>query len=183
MSELDVQGYVAGYAVAHDNLLLGKDVVADSVNPIEITRSAWRNVGDASRAESIEIEVICSNPEEHRARYEQRVSDIPGLKYGPWSTVVDREYEAWTTADLRIDTSGRTKEESCEELMQPIGNGFPFGLLGNECMRPGLLSERRVQRPQPNPNDLSRDRKIGIQRRSAVGAERPHLARRRLILT
>lgn len=125
MSELDVQGYVAGYAVAQDNLRLGNDVVAESVNPIEITRSAWRNVGDTSGAATIEIEVICSDPEEHRTRYEQRVSDIPGLKYGPWSTVVDREYETWTTADLRIDTSGRTEGESCEELMQLLADRLP----------------------------------------------------------
>jgi predicted kinase len=125
MSELDVQGYVAGYAVAHDNLLLGNDVVADSVNPIEITRSAWRNVGDTSGAEIIEIEAICSDPEEHRTRYEQRVSDIATLKFGPWSSVANREYEVWTTADVRIDTSSRAEAESCEELMQLLADRLP----------------------------------------------------------
>ncbi|HLF76354.1 MAG TPA: kinase [Dehalococcoidia bacterium] len=37
-------GYRTGYAIAKDSLLLGLSVVADSVNPLEITRSAWRSV-------------------------------------------------------------------------------------------------------------------------------------------
>ena len=37
-------GYRVGYAAAEDNLRLGHTVVADSVNPLEITREAWRDV-------------------------------------------------------------------------------------------------------------------------------------------
>ena len=37
-------GYMAGYAVAEDNLRIGRTVVADSVNPIGLTRDAWRDV-------------------------------------------------------------------------------------------------------------------------------------------
>ena len=42
--ELGPLGYAAAYAVAGDQLTLGYAVVADSVNPIELTRSAWRDV-------------------------------------------------------------------------------------------------------------------------------------------
>src|SRR6185437_16958091 len=35
-------GYRVGYAAAADNLRLGRIVIADSVNPLEITREAWR---------------------------------------------------------------------------------------------------------------------------------------------
>lgn len=42
---LDDAGYRAAYAVAGDNLLLGLDVVADSVNPWMLTRNAWRDAG------------------------------------------------------------------------------------------------------------------------------------------
>jgi predicted kinase len=33
-------GYLVAYALADSNLLLGRDVVADSVNPLAITRAA-----------------------------------------------------------------------------------------------------------------------------------------------
>lgn len=34
----------AGYQMALENLRLGRDVVADSVNPLTVTRQAWRDV-------------------------------------------------------------------------------------------------------------------------------------------
>ncbi len=40
-------GYRVGYALAEENLLLGRTVIADSVNPLQITRDAW--VAVASR--------------------------------------------------------------------------------------------------------------------------------------
>src|ERR1700753_627577 len=61
-------GYRVAYAVAEDNLRCGRTVVADSVNPLKITRDAWRAVATAAHAKSIEIEVICSNIDEHRQR-------------------------------------------------------------------------------------------------------------------
>lgn len=125
MSKVDVQGYVAGHAVAQDNLRLGHDVVAESVNPIEITRAAWRQVGESAGVETVEVEVVCSDVEEHRARYEARVSDIPGLEYHPWSAVESREYEAWETAKVRIDTAGRTEAESCRELLHALSDLLP----------------------------------------------------------
>jgi predicted kinase len=38
------EGYEVAYAIAEDNLRLGRTVIADSVNPVEVTRSAWRGV-------------------------------------------------------------------------------------------------------------------------------------------
>ena len=35
-------GYRVAHGVARDNLLLGRDVVADCVNPLNVTRDAWR---------------------------------------------------------------------------------------------------------------------------------------------
>lgn len=125
MSEVDVQGYVAGYAVAQDNLRLGHNVVAESVNPIEVTRAAWRQVGNSAGVEIVEVEVVCSDVEEHRARYEARVSDIPGLEYHSWSAVENREYETWETANVRIDTAGRTEAESCRELNYALSDLIP----------------------------------------------------------
>ncbi len=63
-----------------DNLQLGAEVVADSVNPLEITRSAWRETAVSVQSKFVEIEVVCSDMGEHRSRVESRRSDIPGMK-------------------------------------------------------------------------------------------------------
>lgn len=40
-------GYIVCYAIASQNLRLGLDVVADTVNPIQVTRQAWRNLAES----------------------------------------------------------------------------------------------------------------------------------------
>jgi len=70
-----------------------------------------------------EIEVVCSDVEEHNSRYLSRVADIEGLEYGPWSDVVNREYEDWTTRDVVVDTAFRSIAESQAELLTKL-EGF-----------------------------------------------------------
>lgn len=55
---LDDAGYRVLYALAYDNLLLGRDVISDSVNPWMLTRNAWRDVGLRAEAKVVEVEVI-----------------------------------------------------------------------------------------------------------------------------
>ncbi len=80
-------GYRVAYGVARDNLLLGRDVVADCVNPLNITRDAWRDVGLSAGVPVAEIEVLCSAPAEHRRRVETRTPDIPGFALPTWDQV------------------------------------------------------------------------------------------------
>jgi predicted kinase len=115
-------GYRVAYAVAEDNLRAGRTVVADSVNPLKITRDAWRAVATAADARAIEIEVICSNIDEHRHRVETRQSDIPGLAMPTWQEVTDREYEQWERARLVIDTAGIPVEEALAALKSAVSN-------------------------------------------------------------
>ncbi len=103
--EVTIEGYEIAYAVAAENLALGLRVVADSVNPLNITRDAWRNTAISQGKEFMDIEVICSDATEHRRRVEQRVSDIPGLKLPTWDETVSRQYEPWTMKRLIIDTA------------------------------------------------------------------------------
>lgn len=103
--EVTIGGYEIAYAVAAENLALGLRVVADSVNPLNITRDAWRNTAISQGKEFMDIEVICSDATEHRRRVEQRVSDIPGLKLPTWDETVSRQYEPWTMKRLIIDTA------------------------------------------------------------------------------
>lgn len=98
-------GYRIAYAMASDFLRAGHDVVADSVNPLGITRQAWAEVARTARAALIEVEVICSDSNMHRSRVEARASDIEGLRVPTWQQVQDRAYERWDRAVLRVDTA------------------------------------------------------------------------------
>src|SRR5439155_24458931 len=68
-------GYRVGYAVAADNLRIGRTVIADSVNPIPLSRDAWLEVAKRAQVSAVEIEVTCSDTKEHQHRVETRISD------------------------------------------------------------------------------------------------------------
>ncbi len=88
-------GYEVGYGVAADQLRIGLDVVAESVNPVRASRDAWRDAGLSAGARVIEIEIVCSDVDEHRRRAEERVTDIAGLVTPTWEQITNREYESW----------------------------------------------------------------------------------------
>lgn len=117
---LDEAGYRVAYAIAEDNLRIGRTVIADSVNPIAITREAWREVARRAQAGAMEIEVTCSDAQVHRSRVEQRSSEIPGLKLPTWQEVVSREYEPWDCEHLLVDTAKRSVEENVTTLQEAI---------------------------------------------------------------
>ena len=117
---LDDAGYRVGYAVAEDNLRLGKTVAADSVNPLRLTRDAWASVADRARAKAIEVEVTCSDPAQHRNRVETRSADIKGLRLPTWREVVSREYEPWERDHIVIDTASRSVAEGVRDLRKRL---------------------------------------------------------------
>jgi predicted kinase len=55
-------------------------VVADSVNSLQVTRGAWRNVVLETGVQIFEIELICADTATHRLRVEGRHADIHGHK-------------------------------------------------------------------------------------------------------
>lgn len=112
-------GYRAAYAIAEDNLRLGLAVVADSVNPLPITRTAWRGVATRASAPLVEIEVICSDLTEHRRRVETRGTDFPGWLLA-WQEVVDRDYHPWEGVHVVLDTATATVEEALERAIAAI---------------------------------------------------------------
>lgn len=116
------EGYQLGYALARDNLRLGLSVVADSVNPIGITRQAWRQVALDLNCAYVEIEVSCSDPERHRQRLLMRPDTVPGLARTSWQAVQAREYESWPTA-LQLDTAAQTASESLTQLLLQLPSG------------------------------------------------------------
>jgi predicted kinase len=113
---LDDAGYRVGYGVAEDNLRLGHTVIADSVNPLSVTRNAWVDVANRSGVGFVEIEIICSDPQEHRRRVEMRTSDISGLVSPTWPDVVAREYHSWDRERTVIDTARDNLEQNLTTL-------------------------------------------------------------------
>jgi len=109
-------GYRVGYAVAEDNLRVGQTVIADSVNPLAVTRNAWLAVATRAEVSAIEIELKCSNENEHKQRVETRTTDIPGLRLPVWQDVVSRDYQPWNRAHIVVDTAGQSVEQTLEVL-------------------------------------------------------------------
>lgn len=114
------EGYGIAYRVAADNLRLGISVVADSCNPIELTRREWGRVANEAGAQYVNIEVICSDAREHQKRVETRLSTVPGLRLPTWQQVIERVYDGWTVSRLVVDTFGRTESECLAELLEKI---------------------------------------------------------------
>lgn len=114
------EGYRLAYRLAADNLRLGIDVIADSCNPIAITRRAWQHVAEDAGARCVNIEIVCSDVQEHRRRIENRASDIDGLHLPAWRDVENREYEPWPEPAIRIDTARRSPQECFNQLLRTL---------------------------------------------------------------
>jgi predicted kinase len=118
-SPLDELGYRMAYAVALDNLLLGRTVVADSVNPLLVTRESWADVASSAQVGKLEIEVTCSDAKLHRQRLEARPPDIAGLRV-TWEEVMSREYEPWNREHIVLDTAAMNVADAVDELRKHL---------------------------------------------------------------
>jgi predicted kinase len=119
-SPINDAGYRVGYAVAADNLRIGRTVIADSVNPIPLSRDAWLEVANCTQVSSIEVEVTCSDLKEHQRRVETRVSDIAGSRSLTWQGVISRDYRPWSREHIVIDTASRTVDQVVTILRRAI---------------------------------------------------------------
>jgi predicted kinase len=116
---IDDAGYCVAYAVAEDNLRLGRMVLGDSVNPLPVTRQAWRGVASRAGVGLIEIEVTCSDAREHQRRVESRGTDFPGWTL-EWREVVERDYHPWDRDRVLIDTAGATIADCVDRAVAAI---------------------------------------------------------------
>jgi predicted kinase len=113
-------GYVIAYALAEEHLRQGHTVIAESVNPLPVTRAAWREAAERAGVPAVEVEVVCSDRAEHRYRATTRVTDIPGLPLPDWQQISRIAYEPWDDGQLTVDTAGRTEEESLAALLRGL---------------------------------------------------------------
>lgn len=100
------EGYMVCWALAEENLKLGTSVIADSVNGLQETRNAWKKVARNASVPFFEIELICSDLDEHQ-------------KLPHWKSVKEREYLHWA-ADLILDTSKYSAEHAVEIILSHI---------------------------------------------------------------
>lgn len=115
--DVEGEGYRLAYRIAADNLRLGTSVVADSCNPLELTRREWENVAREAGVRYVNIEVVCSDSREHRRRVDTRAQDIAGLKQPTWDEVKKRTYDAWTVDRIVVDTAAKSVEDCVGELL------------------------------------------------------------------
>lgn len=111
------EGYRLAYRIARENLLVGVSVVADSCNPIGLTRRAWMAVAKETGSRFLNIEVVCSDSEDHRRRVETRPADVDGLKLPTWEDVLARNLEPWTEARITLDTANTPEDRSFRDLL------------------------------------------------------------------
>jgi predicted kinase len=121
------EGYRVAYAIAEDNLHLGRTVIADCVNPWPLTRREWRAVAERASVACLEVEIVCSERELHRSRVEARKPDIDGHALPSWADVLARDYQPWTTERLVVDTATLDVRESAELIVsrQATQHGGP----------------------------------------------------------
>ncbi len=118
--EVGAAGYMAAYALARAQLVQGLRVLVDCVNPLPVTRDAWRAVARDAQALLLEVEVVCSDPVEHRRRVEQRVLDVPGLVAPTWTSVLQHDYAPWNVAPLVIDTARMDADQAALQVLAAV---------------------------------------------------------------
>jgi predicted kinase len=113
-----VVGYAVAYALAAEQLRCGVDVVVECVNPLQVTRDAWRQVAAGAPAAVLEVELVCSDPAEHRRRAETRSVDIEGHPLPTWVQITNREYEPWDRDHAVIDTATVSVSDAVAQIQQ-----------------------------------------------------------------
>lgn len=116
--DLGALGYEVGAALARSNLALGLPVLVDSVNPLPVTRQLWRSVAQSLNLPFLEVEIVCSDAQEHARRIATRSSDLPGLALPSWDEIQHRSYIPWSDAQLHIDTTHTAVDTGARVIIQ-----------------------------------------------------------------
>jgi predicted kinase len=110
-------GYVVAERVAADQLIAGRDVVADAVNGVAAARAGWVALAERTGAVLRFVEVRCSDVAEHRRRVEGRRPEMPGHGVPTWEQVKRRRYEPWPP-----ELSGRLVIDNIGDAAQHVGH-------------------------------------------------------------
>jgi hypothetical protein len=110
-------GYAVAQAVAAANLEASRVVVADCVNPVAASREGWRGVASRTAARLIEVEIVCSDIQEHQRRVATRTADIPGRVLPSWETISCLDYHPWNQPHLVVDSAKLSPWEAVAYLI------------------------------------------------------------------
>lgn len=114
--DIGADSYHIAAALAVSNLSVGLDVLLDSVNPWPETREIFEAAAQRAGVRHLAVELVCSDPDLHRRRVENRTPDVPGLALPDWSKVQARDFIAWTDANLHFDTAHGTPDEAVRAI-------------------------------------------------------------------
>jgi len=114
------EGYRLTYRIVADNLKLGNDVIVDCCNPWELTRNEWEKIAADCDGYYINIEIVCSDRNEHRNRVEKRESDMDGFLQPSWEEIQLRDYHEWKKKRIIIETANKGVSECATELLDKI---------------------------------------------------------------
>lgn len=81
----------------------------------------WREQAQLTGARLLEVELVCTDVEAHRARVDGRSADIQGVRLPSWDDVQAREFETWTPA-VRLDTSQHSAKACALAIAHLLAN-------------------------------------------------------------
>ncbi len=122
LPNVTVEGYAAVYAVAADNLAVGLTVIADCVNPVAETRTAWSDIAVHEGVPLVNVEVTCTDLAEHERRVTGRHQDVSSHRASwtppTWEQVQAgrASYQPWHQDRLVCDTASRSPEDAADAL-------------------------------------------------------------------
>lgn len=119
--ELGPVAYIVACGIAAENLRHGLTVIADSVNPVEASRSAYRQAAHDAGVPFLEVAVLCSDQALHRQRLEDREAQREEHKRLRWDDIRHRPFDVWTEAGLILDTATLSVEQSVDTILANAG--------------------------------------------------------------
>lgn len=103
---IGLAAYVVVEAIALDLIELGQSVIVDAVNSVEPARRMWRRLAASTGQPMRVLEVVCSDPDVHRARLAERDRGERAAREPTWDEIEQRrqEYHPWHEPTLVLDS-------------------------------------------------------------------------------
>ncbi|HEX4058578.1 MAG TPA: ATP-binding protein [Galbitalea sp.] len=117
--------YLVAEAIADAALDKGQSIIVDAVNAVDPAREQWVELADKHGEKLKFIEVVCSDPEVHRARLESRDRNLAHLPDPTWHQVEQSldEYDEWTGPTAAVP---RITLDSVRSLGELVDDALAF---------------------------------------------------------
>lgn len=113
-------GYVVAYGLAHDLLGARQSVIVDAVHGWPEAEVLWTEALRGTGARPCRVQIVCSDSAAHRARVENRKSDLPGLCLPTWSQVQGRDAIPFDEPDLTLDTATLAAQAAAAKIVAAL---------------------------------------------------------------